>query len=222
MFTAPDLRTPRTSSGFFCGERCKYKLPREIAPQYILNAGSNIGLAALYFSDLFPAAKIICCEPSEENVKLARRNTAHLPDVVTLKCGLAGKSGLGRIKPALHAHNHSGLTIAETSAGDVPVYDYPRLLEAAGVPFFDLLKIDIEGAEYPFLKSVDDAALGRCKWIVGEVHGSDEWLLMDMLSKRFAVDIKKTMLGKQSKFHACNLSEIERLLRDFDVSILQK
>jgi len=44
---------------------------------------------------------------------------------------------------------------------------------------------------------------------------------MDML-EAFRGRHQETMLGKQSKFHACNLSEIERLLRDFDVSILQK
>ncbi|MFN2507747.1 MAG: FkbM family methyltransferase [Chthoniobacterales bacterium] len=204
------------------GKRCEYNLPTNIDPKCILDAGSNIGLAALYFSELFPMARIVCCEPSAENVELARRNTAQLPNVSVIQCALGRNIGVGKVQPALLPNNYSGLTVTETPLGNVPIYDYPRLLQVAGVPFFDLIKIDIEGSEYPFLTSLDDAAFARCKWIVGEVHGANEWLLLDMLSKHFAIDIRKTMLHKYSKFHACNLSETERLLGGFDVSILQK
>ena len=69
---------------------------------------------------------------------------------------------------------------------------------------------------------MDDHELARCKWIVGEVHGIDEWLLLDRLAKHFVIDIRKTMGDRPSKFHACNRSQMETFLKDFDRSILQK
>ena len=53
--------------------------------------------------------------------------------------------------------------------------------------------------------------LAQCKWIVGEVHGIDEWRLLDLLSHQFAIDIRKTMGDKPSKFHACNRAKMEEL-----------
>lgn len=204
------------------GQRCEYNLPRTISPQYVLDAGGNIGLASLYFSELFPSAKIICCEPSPENVALARRNTAGLTNVTVIQCGLAGRSGRGEIKPTACAYDYSGLSVNESAGGDIPIYDYRALLAATGVPGFDLIKIDIEGDEYGFLSSLDEAALQRCQWIVGEVHGKDEWRLLDFLSGHFAIDIKKRLGGAQSKFHAGNRAHLDRLLAGFDIAILQK
>ena len=114
------------------------------------------------------------------------------------------------------------LKVTESGCGDIPIYDYKELLKVSGVPGFDLIKIDIEGSEYAFLSSMDDHELAQCKWIVGEVHGVDEWLLLDRLSKHFAIDIRKTMGDKPSKFHACNRSQMGTFLKDFDLSILQK
>lgn len=204
------------------GKRCEYNLPRTLDPKFILDAGSNIGLAALYFSELFPRARIVCCEPSPLNVELLKVNTAHLPNITVLQCALGGKPGTGSIKPTLLPYHYSGLSINEDDSGQVVIHDHARLREVAGVPFFDLIKVDIEGAEYEFLSSIPEAALADCKWIVGEVHGVSEWLLLDRLSKQFAIDIRKTMTKQASKFHACNRSQTDGLLPGFDISILQK
>src|SRR5688572_4216031 len=36
-------------------------------PETIIDAGANIGLAAVYFINRFPGSKIICLEPEPEN-----------------------------------------------------------------------------------------------------------------------------------------------------------
>ena len=203
------------------GERCEYNLPRSIDPDYILDAGSNIGLAALFFSEYFPKAKIVCCEPFKGNLELLRLNTVQLPNVTVLHCALGQKTSVGNIVQKA-ASNYANVRVVESDSGDIPIYDYQQLLKVSGVPSFDLIKIDIEGNEYAFMSSMSDEQLAQCKWIVGEVHGVDEWLLLNLLSKHFAIDIRKTMGNKPSKFHACNLSRVESFLKDFDVSILQK
>ena len=203
------------------GRRCEYNLPRSIAPKYILDAGSQIGLATLFFSELFPNSKIVCCEPSHANLELLKLNTAHLPNVTILHCALGKRTAAGHLLQPV-ASDHANVKVVESDSGDIPIYDYKQLLKISGAPSFDLIKIDIEGAEYDFISSMDDDHLSRCRWIVGEVHGVNEWLLLNLLSKYFAIDIRKTMGNRPSKFHACNLSSTQTLLKDFDLSILQK
>ena len=203
------------------GQRCEYNLPRSIAPKYILDAGSQIGLATLFFSEYFPNSRIVCCEPSRDNLELLQLNTARLPNVTILHCALGKRTAAGEILQPV-ASDHANVKVIENESGDIPIYDYKQLLIASGAPSFDLIKIDIEGAEYDFVSSMDDNDLARCQWIVGEVHGVNEWLLLNLLSKHFAIDIRKTMGNRPSKFHACNRSQMETFLKDFDLSILQK
>ncbi len=203
------------------GQRCEYNLPRSIAPKYILDGGSQIGLATLFFSEYFPNARIVCCEPSSDNLALLKLNTAHLPNVTILHCALGKRTAAGSILQPV-ASDYANVTVVENDSGNVPIYDYKELLKVSGLPGFDLIKVDIEGSEYPFISSMDDHDLAQCKWIVGEVHGVDEWLLLDRLSKHFAIDIRKTMGDRPSKFHACNRSQMEAFLKGFDLSILQK
>ncbi len=203
------------------GQRCEYNLPRNIAPEFILDAGSQIGLATLFFSEYFPDARIVCCEPSSDNLKLLKLNTAHLPNVTILHCALGKRTGAGNVLQPV-ASDYANVKVVENSSGGIPIYDYNEVLKLSGVPRFDLIKVDIEGSEYPFISSMDDHQLAQCKWIVGEVHGVDEWLLLDRLAKHFVIDIRKTMGDRPSKFHACNRSQMETFLEDFDLSILQK
>jgi hypothetical protein len=119
------------------------------------------------------------------------------------------------------SNDYASIKVVEDGAGNVPIYDYHELLGVAKVPFFDLIKIDIEGNEYPFLSSMSEEQLSRCNWIVGEVHGADQWRLLDLLSRQFTIDIRKTIGNKPSKFHACNLAKAESFLKGFDRSILQ-
>lgn len=203
------------------GKRCEYNLPKNIDPSYILDAGSNIGLAALFFSEYFPEAEIVCCEPHQDNIELLKLNTANLRKVTVLRCALGKTAGAGTVLQT-SATSYANIKVVEDISGDVPIYDYAELLKVSGVPSFDLIKIDIEGAEYGFLSSMSEAQLAQCNWIVGEVHGADQWRLLDLLSSQFSIDIRKTMGDKPSKFHACNLSKKETFLRGFDLSILQK
>jgi FkbM family methyltransferase len=203
------------------GKRCEYNLPQEVNPKYILDAGANIGLAALFFSEYFPEAKIVCCEPVPANLELLKLNTAGLPNLTIVSCALGRTTSMGS-RVQINANDYANVKVVESNSGDTPIYDYAELLKISNIPFFDLIKIDIEGNEYDFLSSMTEAQLAQCNWIVGEVHGAEQWRLLDLLSRQFSIDIRKTMGDKPSKFHACNLSKVETFLRGFDLSILQK
>lgn len=48
----------------------------------IIDGGSHIGMATLYFKDRYPKAKITCFEPDPRNFELLIKNTEHLGDDV--------------------------------------------------------------------------------------------------------------------------------------------
>jgi FkbM family methyltransferase len=53
----------------------------------IIDAGANIGLSTLFFSRIYPKARIICVEPERNNLELLAANTASLGDAVHIAAG---------------------------------------------------------------------------------------------------------------------------------------
>jgi len=60
----------------------------EPGPQYILDAGANVGLATLVLAGLFPTALIVAVEPDPANSEMLRRNVSHLSRVRTIEGAL--------------------------------------------------------------------------------------------------------------------------------------
>jgi hypothetical protein len=60
----------------------------------------------------------------------------------------------------------------------------------------DLIKIDVEGAEYDILTAFDPRVLERVGWITGELHSNRSFALLEFVSQWFDVEVKKT-LGKR-------------------------
>jgi FkbM family methyltransferase len=113
----------------------------------IVDCGANIGLSVIYFKQLFPNARITAFEPDPVIFEILRNNVREfsLTDVQLINKGLWSNEGTisfhsegadaGRIKE----DGHSSIDVTTLS---------PYLLGE-----LDLLKIDIEGAEYEVLKS---------------------------------------------------------------------
>jgi len=111
----------------------------------IIDAGANIGMAALYFSFRYPGATIFCIEPAVENIHLLKMNLAH-----AVKYGKVHV-----VQAALYEKN------GEISMG--------TFLEKNKLEKIDLLKIDIEGAE-KFIFSSHREWLPKVKAILIEIH----------------------------------------------------
>jgi FkbM family methyltransferase len=116
----------------------------------ILDLGSNCGASLLWWKLHFPEAEILGFEPHPANYEAARCNLALncLRSEVELRPQAVGPhNDVARLTnrgtgASLHYDN------AETSI-EVPVVD---LFAAVGDQRFDLVKIDIEGAEFPILQ----------------------------------------------------------------------
>lgn len=58
------------------------------SPKVIVDAGANIGLSALYFSNQYPASKIYALEPFKENYDLLVKNTKKHSQIIPLHTAL--------------------------------------------------------------------------------------------------------------------------------------
>jgi FkbM family methyltransferase len=131
----------------------------------IIDAGSNVGYAALYFSNLFPEACILAVEPDQTSFEILAR---HVRSNVKIR----------PIHAALWSHNR-GLELKTTNTGSWGNY----VVEGAGTPSQRLdslansiprarpliVKLDIEGAEREVVESAPDI-FAAAKCIVVEPH----------------------------------------------------
>jgi FkbM family methyltransferase len=136
----------------------------------IVDAGANIGLASIYFSAVFPQAKIIAIEPDGKNFELAQRNCKEFTQVKILRAALWGEEKNLRATPATQGGEWA-VTVSETGSNfDVKGITVNSLFSEYHLDTLDLLKIDIEGAEAEVFNSSAEVWLRRTKIIVIELH----------------------------------------------------
>jgi FkbM family methyltransferase len=134
--------------------RREYDIPELSNVRTIIDAGANIGLASIYFTERFPNAQIIALEPEESNFDLLSRNLAGRPNVTCLKKALWHESGTVtvfdpgdgqwgfRTAAGAAPEGQSGRVI-----GRVECVTVPEIMRQFGLERVDLLKIDVEGSE---------------------------------------------------------------------------
>lgn len=148
------------------------ELPVPGDPAFIVDAGANIGLTAVYFASRWPRARIVALEIEEGNFALLRRNVAPYPNVTPLLCGLwSGPAALTIENPgaepwafmaAKAPRGTHGRTVAALGVLDV--------MRRFGVERIDLLKVDIEGSEREVFGPGAEAWLDRVGCIAVELH----------------------------------------------------
>ena len=131
----------------------EYDFETRSPPRTIVDAGANIGLAAIYFANRYPDAKIISIEPEEGNFKALQRNVAPYPNIVPLHAALWDKNEeISLVDPGL---GEWGFMTEGGGNGQsrskvrslVQAMTVDRIMRDYGIEKIDILKIDIEGAE---------------------------------------------------------------------------
>lgn len=134
--------------------RQEYDFDVKRIPRTIIDAGANIGLASIYFSNKFPDAKIIAIEPEESNLEVLRRNIALYGNII-LVCGALWHKNtkINLVDPSIgkwgfvaqaqdDAEKRYGDSVCEVKGMTVDT-----IMREQGIDHIDILKIDIEGAE---------------------------------------------------------------------------
>lgn len=188
----------------------EFNVPRERVVT-VLDIGANIGTSSLYFADIFPNAQIYAFEPMPENFALLAANSAAEPRIHPLNCALGAADGEVEILASDSATNFGGFSLhpAGSDASKkqrVPMRNAQAQMDALGVRAVDVIKIDTEGAEWEILTALSPELLGSAKLIMGELHGNRDFALLEHLSARFHVGIRKVIRNRLFNFHAVNRS----------------
>lgn len=150
--------------------------------EYIVDAGANIGLFSLFANKHAPKARIVALEPfptTFERLEQGVQQNGLAETVTTLQAALSSSAGVVYMDASEGIPGHSRKTL-ERSEGvsehhiEVPCLDIRDCMERLGSDHVDFLKVDIEGAEYPFILGTDAADLQRCRRIGLEYHGNGD------------------------------------------------
>ena len=138
-------------------------------PKVIVDAGANIGLASLYFSQQFPHARIYCIEPVSTNYNLLQKNLSNYSNIQTLQ------GAVWHTDEYLEIENpegySAGLSMKSSSTSNkMKGYSLPSLMKLFELEHIDILKMDIEGAEKEIFELGSLDWMSKVSILVIELH----------------------------------------------------
>jgi FkbM family methyltransferase len=142
-------------------------------PRLIVDAGANVGSATLWFRERFPDARVVALEPNPQAFERLQRNVGDDPNVEVVNAALADSDGkasfalesMTTLQGKLQDRDGTGVDGAGVVEVDALTLDTVRERFAAGAPI-DVLKLNIEGAEWPVLAG----SLTNVGTIAMEIH----------------------------------------------------
>jgi FkbM family methyltransferase len=143
-----------------------YDVPGLRDVHVVVDLGSHIGTSIMFFRQRHPDAAIHGFEPDPHTFARLRANVGDLDGVTIDPRAASGTVGDAVFHP-------SGNSLASSLVGSgrgvrVGTVTLDAIMDELGIDAIDLLKIDVEGAEYDVLAS--SQRLGDVRVIVGEFH----------------------------------------------------
>jgi len=138
----------------------------------IIDCGANIGISSLYFSIMYPDAKIIAVEPDIDNFNQAVKNCHSVKNVTVLNKAISSRDGFVDI--ISNTNDATGHRTAHTDDEDgIPSTSINSIInvESGLVPF--IIKVDIEGFEDTLFSDNTDW-ISACMLLTIELH---DWML---------------------------------------------
>jgi FkbM family methyltransferase len=148
----------------------QYSVSHTDAVRVIVDLGGNVGFSAVYFAMRFPQARIFTLEPDPAAFRSLLKNTEAFPGIRSFPLAAAAENG------TLTLHSSTGSTMSSSvyrraqhaESHRVEAITLDEFLSLEGIDAVDILKIDIEGAEFDVLRSA--RSLDRVRFVIGEVH----------------------------------------------------
>ena len=152
----------------------------------IIDAGAHIGAFTVLAARQVPDGTVHALEPGSANVALLERNAAAngAANVHAHQLALGGADGTVRLYQAPGSIGHSlyrnpgwddvvpepGIDRESRDYEEVECVTLERFLRANAIEAVDLLKMNIEGAEYDILRGTCVEVLRRIRWMQIELH----------------------------------------------------
>jgi FkbM family methyltransferase len=166
------------------------------APKVILDAGGNVGFAAIYFAARYPKAIVHSLEPDPHNFALLEQNVASYPNIRAHRLALAAHEG----PLELHVNPRSRVSTSivprpGSSPLQVAALTLDAFLARERITSVDLLKFDIEGAEFDVFRASRE--LHRIERLIGEFHGDLAGVSFSQFAELLSdYDVQSTPLGE--------------------------
>lgn len=142
------------------------QVPRD--PSVILDLGGNIGAATVYFATRWPNAEIVVLEPDQDAFTRLARNVRPFARVQPLQLAVAAEGG----DVTLYRTDWTLTNSLIPSTGGAPVsvkaVSLDWLVEGPCGGAVDLVKLDVEGAEYAVMRA--SQRRDSIPVLVGELH----------------------------------------------------
>lgn len=154
----------------------------------IWDIGAHVGLASIYFQSSLKgkSLKILAVEPSKQNFSLLKKNLPATKNITHENCAVSNQSKQGYL-------NESGLAFNNFLTGNgkedqiTSVFSFEDLLKKHPTNKIDIMKIDIEGAEYDFMCNIENWTI-KPEIIIIEFH--DQEKTKSLIDKIESLDIK--------------------------------
>jgi FkbM family methyltransferase len=182
--------------GCVLGDVCEYEVLEEVfvdevyghdlptRASTIVDLGGHVGLSALYFLARYPRARVLVVEPNPTLQRRLRRNVGQVGRITIVPVAVADRDGEARL--SVPSGSWSG-RLDDEHGHPVPTVTLDTLLPEHGFYPVDVLKFDIEGAEF---KALEIADLSQVDTLVGELHPDDPSQMQQLtalLGRDFAV-----------------------------------
>ena len=146
----------------------EYRLSDPVPAETIVDLGAHIGLATLRMLAVRPGARVLAVEADPKLIPRLRQNVKGLPVTVihAAICAHTGEQEFFRSDISSWG-NSLDRTSPHQIPVQVPALSIEDLLDSQGIEQVDLLKLDIEGAEWGMF---EDGVPAQISAIVGEIH----------------------------------------------------
>ncbi len=182
----------------FCELQYDINFYLDYKPATIIDAGSNVGFSCLYFATLFPEAAIIGVEPQAQNYKQLQYNTAGHQNIKVLRAGIwhhpctISIKDEGEWSASFEVQEEAG---AGTQSGGLRGITIDEIAAENNFEQIDILKIDIEGAEFNLFSHNPHTWLQKTRCLIIELHdllhpGTSQVFFKEMAVYRWKTFIK--------------------------------
>lgn len=182
----------------------------------IIDLGANIGVFAVYAASLNPNTKVYAFEPHPDNYSRMLENIQNnnLEGRVLSFAVACASNDAGRTFYITRDHrSHSFSTERSKNTMLVKTKSLEQIFQENNIAQCDLLKMDIEGAEYEILYSTPSQILAKIRYITMEYHnlnpatGKTGKDLKEFLQNHgFAVEQKESLQHAVGQIFAANNS----------------
>ena len=142
----------------------------------VVDGGANIGAFAAFVLMYAPRANLVCVEPLARNVELCRENLRKETTCVVHHAALMGKPGTVVLNDygddASACHSVLDYGAEESGKEEVSAITLEEIMTGQNIDRIDILKLDVQGAEFEIVELTPIRVLKRIGFITMEVHPS--------------------------------------------------